>query len=174
MPRKNFIDEHIFGKMERDGVLHAPLATDREFFRRAHLDLTGRIPDPRMLQEFVASREPAKRDQLIDRLVDSNEWVTRWTYWFLDLSMTAQNRVGRDGVNLYYKYIYDNLHLNRPYNELVEELLTASAVSNWYVGPASYMVRWVVIGDNCADVVHEDTADEMAVQTARHFLGLNL
>ena len=42
--RVNYIDEQIFGKMERDGVPHAPMATDAEFFRRVHLDLTGRIP----------------------------------------------------------------------------------------------------------------------------------
>ena len=33
--RRNFIDEEIFGRMERDGVPHAPLATDAEFVRRA-------------------------------------------------------------------------------------------------------------------------------------------
>ena len=44
VPHRNFIDDRIFGKMEKDGVPHAPLATDQEFFRRVTLDLTGRIP----------------------------------------------------------------------------------------------------------------------------------
>lgn len=52
--------------------------------------------------------------------------------------------------------------------------MTARASSNWYIGPASYLARWVVIGNTCADTVHEDTSDEIAIQTARHFLGLNL
>src|SRR5687767_12129428 len=43
---KNFIDAQIFGKMEREGIPHAPLATDAEFVRRVMLDLTGRIPTP--------------------------------------------------------------------------------------------------------------------------------
>src|SRR5262245_22767501 len=43
-PRKNFIDEFIFGKMERDRIQPAPSADDQEFLRRAYLDLTGRIP----------------------------------------------------------------------------------------------------------------------------------
>src|SRR6267142_6029580 len=42
MPRKNLIDEHIFTRMERDGIHPAPLAGDQEFFRRVYLDLTGR------------------------------------------------------------------------------------------------------------------------------------
>src|SRR5438876_1991770 len=31
VPMRNFIDEHIFGKMRRDGVPHAPLSSDYEF-----------------------------------------------------------------------------------------------------------------------------------------------
>jgi hypothetical protein len=172
--RNNFIDDHIFGKMERDRIPHAPLASDGEFVRRVHLDLTGRLPDPEAVRNFIASADPAKRDKLIDQLIASPAFLAKWTYWWGDLAMTNSNRLGTDGRNLFYSYIYDSLHFNRPYNELVEDLLTTSALSNWYVGPASYLVRWVVIGDNCADTVHEDTSDEIAVQAFRHFLGINL
>ena len=44
--RKNFVDEFIFGKMERDNIPHAPLAGDAEFLRRAYLDATGLLPAP--------------------------------------------------------------------------------------------------------------------------------
>src|SRR5437764_12298820 len=44
IPRKNFIDDHIFGRMERDKIPHAPLAGDEEFIRRAYLDATGLLP----------------------------------------------------------------------------------------------------------------------------------
>src|SRR5712692_7282096 len=69
VPRRNFIDEHVFGKMERDGVSHAPLASDYEFLRRVTLDLTGRIPSPDEVRTFVADTDPAKRDKLIDKLL---------------------------------------------------------------------------------------------------------
>src|ERR1700733_6877398 len=46
MALKNFVDQSVFGKMEHDGIPHAPLATDQEFLRRVMLDLTGRIPTP--------------------------------------------------------------------------------------------------------------------------------
>ncbi len=174
IPRKNFIDDYIFGKMEKDGIPHAPLAPDAEFFRRIHLDLTGRPPDPGALRQFLASADPDKRDKLVDQLIPSPAFLAKWTYWWGDLAMTNSNRIGTDGRNLFYKYIYDSLHFNRPYHELVEDLLTASALSNWYVGPASYLARWVVIGNTCADTVHEDTSDEIAIHAYRHFLGLNL
>lgn len=172
--RQNFIDEHIFAKIEQDKIPHAPLASDEEFFRRIHLDLIGHLPEPAELRAFLASSDPQKRDKLIDTLVGSKAWRAKWTYWFGDLAMTAANRVGGEGKNLFYRWIYDNLQVNRPYNELVSDLLTPNAVSNWFVGPASYVARWVVIGDTCTDTVHEDTSDELAINAAKHFLGLKL
>jgi hypothetical protein len=174
VPRRNFIDDFIFSKIERDGVPHAPLADDATFFRRVHLDLTGRLPDAEQAQAFAASGDPGKRDKVIDQLVGGEEWRERWTYWFLDLWRASQNRVGVPGRNLFHDYIYDALQYGQPFDEMVREMLTSEARSNWYVGPASYLVRWVVFADSCVDTAHEDSADDMTVYTFRHFMGLNL
>src|SRR5438874_3225907 len=69
--RRNFVDEHIFGKMERDGVPHASLTADNEFLRRVTLDLTGRIPTPQEITAFTADTDPAKRDKIVDKLLAS-------------------------------------------------------------------------------------------------------
>jgi len=53
-PSVNFIDDEIFGKMQKDGVVPTVLAGDEEFLRRVTLDLTGRIPDPATVQSFLA------------------------------------------------------------------------------------------------------------------------
>ena len=172
--RVNFIDDHIFGKIERDGIPHAPLADDATFFRRLHLDMTGRIPTGSEARAFVADSAPDKRSKLVDTLVGSVDWRDRWTYWHLDLWRTSQNRVGWAGRNLFHDYVADALLLNQPYDEFVRELLTSDARSNWYVGPASYLVRWAVFADNCTEIMHEDTADEMTVMIFQHFMGVNL
>jgi hypothetical protein len=174
IPRRNLIDEHIFSRMEKARIPPAPLADDHEFFRRVNLDLTGRLPEPADTEKFVQSKDPAKRDKLVEALIQSPGFLAKWTYWFSDLAQVNSNRLGTDGRNLFYQYIYDFLHLDRPYDEVVTEMLTAKAASNYYVGPASYLVRWVVIGDKCEDEVHEDTSDEIAIWTAKHFLGVNL
>src|SRR5262245_21539850 len=82
--RRNFIDDRIFTRMEREGIPHAPLATDHEFFRRVTLDLTGRIPSPADLREFLADTSPDKRARLIERLVGSPAWVDKWAYFLMD------------------------------------------------------------------------------------------
>jgi hypothetical protein len=67
--RQNFIDDFVFGKMDRDKIPHAGLTTDTEFLRRVNLDLTGRLPEPEAIRKFVADKDPEKRNKLIDSLM---------------------------------------------------------------------------------------------------------
>jgi hypothetical protein len=76
-----FIDEQIFGKMQREGIPHAPLATDQEFLRRVMLDLTGRIPTPGEVREFLAGNAADKGARLIDQLIGSPGFVDKWSYF---------------------------------------------------------------------------------------------
>lgn len=174
VPRKNLIDEFIFGKMEKDGVPHASLSSDEEFFRRIHIDLTGRIPRDDELRVFLASSDPDKRDKLVDRLAASRPYEVKWTYFFNDIYRPAPGRIGQAAKNIFYRWVYDNIHLDRPYNQMVYEMLTSNAISNWYVGPASYVARWVVTAVSCEDEVHEDTSDELAIHATKDFLGVDI
>ena len=97
VPRKNLVDEYIFGKMEADHIPHAGLASDEEFFRRVHIDLTGRIATDEDLRTFLTSQEADKRDKLIDKLVVTRAAKTKWTYFLNDIYKPHSNRVGTKG-----------------------------------------------------------------------------
>jgi len=180
--RKNYIDDFIFGKMDRDHIPHAGLASDREFLRRVSLDLTGRIPTPEKIRDFLKDEKPDKREQLVKSIVEperyqfpeTDPFVDRWTYWFSDLFRNNGGDLGTEGRNIFYDYIRMNLRLNRPYNAWVEEMLTASALTNWYSGPSNLLARYHVDDGTGNQVAHEDSCDEMAIATSRIFLGLNL
>ncbi len=179
MPRNNFIDEYIFGKMERDGVPHAPLATDYEFVRRVTLDLTGRIPTPADLRAFLSDPDPAKRDKLIARLLHSEAYVDKWAYYFMDL-FRANGKMGR-GMNLFHYWMQENLRVDRPYDEVARAIISASAKSNHVVAAANVIAREHVQGKAQPDdgddlgMVHQlDTDDELSVLYAKTFLGLNI
>ncbi|MBC7924959.1 MAG: DUF1549 domain-containing protein, partial [Bryobacteraceae bacterium] len=73
--RKNFIDDDIFSGLEKAGVPSASLTTDEEFIRRVSLDLTGRLPSPDAITEFVASDASLKRDDLINKLLATPEFT---------------------------------------------------------------------------------------------------
>jgi hypothetical protein len=177
--RHNYIDDFIFGRMKRDGIPHAALASDEEFARRVWLDATGRIPAPQELAEFLSSKEPHKRDRLIDRLVDSNDFVDRWSYYFEDL-FRAGSRMGA-GLNLFHYWIREWLRLDRPYNEVVRDLLTGAGKTSFSVPGALYFARdFVKAKDDpeapdAQDLVNiPDTIDEFTITYGKVFLGMNL
>ncbi len=186
--RENYIDEHIFGKMKADGVPHAGLCSDQEFLRRIYLDLWGRLPDTAKVRQFIADTDPEKRNKLIDNLLcldfmnkpgnddykgpwlAEKPFIEKWTYFFSDLF-----RNGPQGnPEPFHDYIYQFVRYNIPYNYIVEDMLTASTFHNSVNGAAGFMIRHQIDGLRCADVMHEDTCDEIAVYTTKLFLGVNL
>lgn len=182
VPTRNFIDKFIFEKIERDHIPHAGLTTDVEFLRRVHLDLTGRLPEPDVTRQFLVDTDPAKREKMVDSLMASpmtgkiekleTPFLDRWTYFFCDLFRVG-NVVGK-GRNLFREYIYDALTLNVPYHELVTEMLTAQARSNWLNGVANFLIRDEVDDFNDLMINQEDSYDEMAMSSTKYFLGINL
>ena len=184
VPVRNFIDEFIFTRMQRDAVPHAGLSTDAEFLRRIHLDLTGRLPEPEVIRKFLADKDPLKREKMIDELLatpiegrlDKPEtpFLDKWTYFFGDLFRNSAGELGARGRNLLRDYIYDALLLNVPYDELVRELLTARTRDNWVDAASNYLLRDHVDDFNDLMINLTDSYDEMAISSSKYFLGLNL
>jgi hypothetical protein len=179
LPPRNYIDRYIFAKMQRDRVPHAPVGSDYEFLRRASLDLTGRIPSPDEVRAFVADRDAAKRDKLIDKLLESESYVDKWAYYFMDL-FRANGKMGR-GQNLFHYWMKENLRVDRPYDDVVRSIIAAAAKSNHVVAASNVIAREHVQGKPQPDdgndmgmVQQLDTDDELAILYGKTFLGINL
>lgn len=176
IPRKNYIDEHIFGRMERDGIPHAALATDEEFIRRAYLDATGLLPEPQKVREFLANKDPQKRDKLIDSLIGAEEFTEQWAWLWSDLLQTHNA-----GFTYWFKR---GLKLDRPYNEMAKEILSAGVMKTpssnpvWAVTsePLHVSARALVATDpdNYFVLNRLDFMDTMAIGFGRTFLGINM
>ncbi len=183
--RNNYIDDHIFGKMEADNVPHAQLSSDEDFLRRVSLDLIGRLPEPNQVRSFIKDPDANKRNKLIDKLTDAKvdpggfhpsfPYLDRWTYFFSDLYKNGSGEVGTRGRNLFRNYIHTALLLRVPYNELVTEMLTATTRSNWESPDSNYLARCHVDGAGDGNLInHEDTIEEIALRSSKNFLGVNL
>ena len=173
---RNFIDKHLFAVMHRDKIPHAVLADDHTFLRRVHLDLTGRIPTPDQISTFVNDNATNKRDREIDRLLDSDAWVDKWAYWYGDLFRNCANRIGNPATENFDKWIRQSLREDKPYNQMVTELLTATASGSVWMpdaAPSGYLARLHIPGDTMYSDRHEDTSDEIVVQSSKLFLGIN-
>ena len=184
IPRNNYIDDYIFGKMERDNIPHAQLSSDEEFLRRVFLDITGRLPEPDRVRSFVEESDPDKRNKLVDELTDAKvdpggyhpsfPYLDRWTYFFSDLFRNASAELGVKGRNLFWDYIHTALLLRVPYNELVTEMLTATTRSNWESSLSNYLARSHTDDADGLGINHEDTIEDIAIRSSKNFLGVNL
>jgi hypothetical protein len=168
-PSSNFIDQYIFGKMIQDGVQPAQLSGDTEFQRRVALDLTGRIPSPEEVKNFVADSNPDKRAALIDGLMASDAFVDYWTFFYANqFQVTSQyyNFIGITGRNLFYQYLRDFVAQDRSFAQVASELISGKGDS-YQVAPPNFFVRTIQEGDPI-----QDTWDFGTDQITTAFLGV--
>jgi hypothetical protein len=172
LPRRNFIDEEIFARLESGGVLAAPLSTDEEFLRRITLDLTGRIPSAAEIREFLADSSPNKRSAAIDRLLYSPEFIDKWAMWLGDLLGNARINSNRnlniEGRNRWHDWIRSSLAHQKSFREIAWESVAWSGNNYDYEGaPVNFIVRsFHPMGPA------QDTYDMILVRTATAFLGM--
>ncbi|MXZ34754.1 MAG: DUF1549 domain-containing protein, partial [Acidobacteria bacterium] len=160
-PPHNFIDDFVFGKLSRFQIPASPLSSDAEFLRRVCLDLTGTLPPPGRVREFIASRDPRKRTKLIDALLDSPEYVDYWTFRFGRLFRVAAGAVGgAEHAYTYWRWVWENIAQNNSYREIALERLAAQG----YGGPSRHFLSY---GE-------EAKAADIMPEEVRVFLGRRL
>ncbi|MFN0171455.1 MAG: DUF1553 domain-containing protein [Bryobacteraceae bacterium] len=153
IPRWNLIDEHIFRKLERFHMVPSEVSGDGEFLRRVCLDLTGTLPPPDRTREFLASKDPKKREKLVDALIGSPEFVDYWTFRFSDIFRVAifANGLTPKFSDRYWEWIREQIETNRPYDAIARDRLSAQG----YSGPSRHFIPYNQIGAP-ADVMAEE------------------
>lgn len=177
--RRNLIDQHVFSRIEADGIPHAPLADDAQFLRRVQLDLIGRIPTAAEIRSFIADDTPDKRARKIDELLGREEFGEKWAYFYMDL-FRANGKMGR-GRELFHYWLKENLRSDRPYDDWVSAMITSAGKSSNSLAAANIIAREHVQGKAQPDdghdmgMVHQlDTHDELTILYGKVFLGVNL
>jgi hypothetical protein len=120
------IDRVIGGEWRKHHLAAGPPVDDAAFLRRVTLDLTGTIPTADAVRAFLADKRGDKRQRAVDILLDSPEYALHFaTYWDrLLMGRTAQgNFVDRVAFG---RWLYDQFAKNRPWDELVFDLLGTS------------------------------------------------
>src|SRR5215470_14997184 len=176
VPRRNFIDEQIFGRIERDSVPHASLAGDEEFIRRAYIDATGLLPPPEKVREFVASKDPQKRDKLIDSVIGTQDFAEQWSWFWMDL---LQSR-----IEAFAFWLQTALKLDRPWNEVVSDIIAPGATKSQTTIPELGAYEMPLYNNLSAQTLSDkdnyrlmnrlDLIDEASINISRVFLGLNI
>ena len=110
---KNPIDHFVLARLEKEGVRPAPEADRATLIRRVYLDLTGLLPSPREVQDFVNDTRPYSYQLLVEHLLQSPHYGERWGRHWLDQARYADSN----------GYTFDNERTMWPYRDWVIKAL---------------------------------------------------
>ena len=157
----NLVDEAVFRKLRILGIPPSGICDDATFLRRVSLDITGTLPDESQVPAFLSDTARDKRDRLIERLLLSEKYAdhfaNKWNFILRNKRTRAEDQAG---TFLFHRWIRDSIYDNKPYDQFVAEILTASGAP-----AASPVVTWY----REVDEIQEQVED-----TAQLFLGVRI
>ncbi len=167
------IDAYVLAQLQSLGIAPAESTNDYEFIRRVTIDLTGQIPTPSQVLQFVNDSTPTKRANLIDTLLASSQWVDKWTMFYGDLFkntyVNSQITINNEGRNAFYKYIHDSLANGKPYNQMATEIISAEGTSN--IDQTNGQMNFLILNYQGGGPT-QDVYDAQTAGVAEAFLGL--
>ena len=129
-PLRQVIDSEVRSAWQREKITFAKPSEDSEFLRRVSLDLVGVIPTWEATVAFLDSKDPGKRDKLIEALLADPRFAQHQAdVW--DLILFGRNPPGydtyrRDGFQAWLRRQFEK---NTPYDVWVRALLKAEGNS---------------------------------------------
>jgi hypothetical protein len=134
-PEANFIDGHVWTRLERLGIPPSDLADDATFLRRVYLDVIGTLPTAKEARDFLADPDPKKRARLIDDLLERPEYADYCAMRWADLLRVDRDALTANGAVAFHRWLRQQFAGNRPYDQFVRDILTAEGKVT-SVGPA--------------------------------------
>lgn len=123
-PLIDFINQQVRQTWEDNEVKPSAVADDAEWVRRVYLDILGRIPTAGEVESFLDDGDKAKRSAKIAELVAHPDYVRNFTEVWTNL-LIGRNTPDRTSRNGLQKFLRESFARNRPWNEIVYDLVTA-------------------------------------------------
>jgi hypothetical protein len=127
------VDELVIQKLAKLGVVPSDLSGDSEFLRRVSLDMTGTLPSPIEIQEFVADKRSNKRALKVDELLSQPSYAAWWATRFADWTGNSDDQLnnvipvrGRAAKD-WYEWLRVRIANNTPYDQIAEGFVLAKS-----------------------------------------------
>lgn len=162
------LDKFLAAYWQEKGIPFPEPVDDATFVRRVYLDLTGLLPTPRQINAFLDDGQPDKREVLIDSLLNqSHTYAQHWLSFWNDLLRNDYSGTGfiTGGRRQITDWLYTSLEANKPYEQMVKELLNPTPESEGFIKG----IRW-----RGAVNASQRTEMQAAQNISQVFLGLNL
>jgi hypothetical protein len=176
IPQVKFINEQISAGWADAGLQPSGDASDGEWCRRVHLDIIGRVPTVKELQTFLTDSSPSKKATLVGKLL-GDDYVDEYARNFTDVWTTVligrdvtNERVSRPGMR---QYLRRTLSQNKPYDQFMVELVTASGMNANRKGLEGFNGATNFLSGKMEEMGVENGVQATA-KTAQVFLGLQV
>jgi hypothetical protein len=130
----NPIDVFINDKLNENGLTFSEPASKERLIRRVYFDLTGLPPSLEDVENFKADKSPMAYENIVDKLLTSNENAERLTMDWLDLSRYADSHgLHADGLRTMWPWrdwVINAFKNNMPYDEFVTKQLAGDLFPN--------------------------------------------
>ena len=175
IPQVKLINDSMAAQWADAGLKPSPIEDDGLWCRRVYLDLIGRIPSVPELSEFLKDNDKNKRQRLVNKLLSderytedfANQWAMIWSNILIGRSGGNANNslINREGMA---KYLRDSFARNKPYNQMVLELVTATGATKpgeaGFNGATNFLI----------DKVNGEEGIQATATTSKIFLGLQV
>lgn len=156
------VDRLVEAELKANGVEPAGISVDEDFLRRVTLDLAGTLPTSRDVTLFGLTPDRSKREQAIDRLLDSDEYAAAWArYWRDVIFLRATNMRAGFANQSFVDWMTGNLAENKSWADIATEILTATGD-----------VR--ENGETALIFAQEGGTEDIAGEVSRIFLGIQM
>jgi len=193
MVGKTEVDRLVLQKLKKLGVVPAEVCSDEAFLRRVSLDVTGTLPGPQEVLEFLTDERADKRELKLDELLQRPSYAAQWATFLCDMTGNNEDQLRNflpqsvRPENQWYQWLFQRLRDNMPYDQIVEGIVTA----NSRLPGESYREYCQVMSEICQDASGEKfaerpglvyywarnnfkTPEERAVGFAYTFLGVRI
>ena len=124
---RNPIDAFVRARLLVEGLKPSPEADRSTLIRRVTLDLTGLLPTPKEVEDFLKDQSPDAYEKVVDRLLASPHYGERQARHWLDLARYADsNGYTVDGARSIWPYrdwVIDALNAGMPFDQFTTEQL---------------------------------------------------
>ncbi len=130
------VDKFVHVYFTEKGIPWPEVVDDRQFIRRAYLDVTGLLPAPEAIRQFSADPSAGKREQLVKNLLaDQENYALHWLSFWNDLLRNDYSGTGfiTGGRKQITDWLYRALKEGKPYNRMAAELINPGPGSEGFI-----------------------------------------
>jgi hypothetical protein len=163
------LDKIIYQRLQHEKIAPGPKASDGDFARRLHIDLTGRIPTLLQMRDYLENDSADKLEERVDELLANQQFVNNFTNYYRSIMLTGTNNNQAQFLQGQFEgWLRGKLASNTSFDKIAHEIISAQPANQPGFNPQAGFSPAVFFQ------VNENKAENLAGASARVFLGVRI